>query len=112
MSTLHLLSVSRTPGRPRRSTKKVHPRRMLLTALLAKNARVRRCVPRHGRIRSGPGATTSFAVLVNPTYPDAAAQSEAAQAAARARSLRLDVFHASTQPHFGSPTAAFAAPRS
>jgi len=27
-------------------------------------------------------ATTSFAVLVNPTYPDAAAQSEAAQAAA------------------------------
>jgi ABC-type uncharacterized transport system substrate-binding protein len=32
---------------------------------------------------------TSFAVLVNPTYPDAAAQSEAAQAAARARSLRM-----------------------
>jgi putative tryptophan/tyrosine transport system substrate-binding protein len=43
---------------------------------------------------------TSFAVLVNPTYPDAAAQSEAAQAAARARSLRLDVFHASTERDF------------
>src|SRR5262249_3648026 len=28
MSTLHLLSVSPTPGHPRRSTEKVHPRRM------------------------------------------------------------------------------------
>jgi putative ABC transport system substrate-binding protein len=47
-------------------------------------------------------AAASFAVLVNPTYPDAAAQSEAAQAAARARSLRLDVFHASTERDFDS----------
>ncbi len=51
---------------------------------------------------------TSFAVLVNPTYPDAAAQSEAAQAAARARSLRLDVFHASTERDFDSLFAALA----
>jgi hypothetical protein len=40
---------------------------------------------------------TSVAVLVNPTYPDAVAQSEAAQAAAHALSLRLYVFHASTE---------------
>jgi putative ABC transport system substrate-binding protein len=53
-------------------------------------------------------AATSFAVLVNPTYPDAAAQSEAAQAAARARSLRLDVFHASTERDFDSLFAALA----
>jgi putative ABC transport system substrate-binding protein len=52
--------------------------------------------------------TTSFAVLVNPTYPDAAAQSEAAQAAARARSLRLDVFHASTERDFDLLFAALA----
>jgi putative ABC transport system substrate-binding protein len=51
---------------------------------------------------------TSFAVLVNPTYPDAAAQSEAAQAAARARSLRLDVFHASTERDFDSLFAVLA----
>jgi putative tryptophan/tyrosine transport system substrate-binding protein len=53
-------------------------------------------------------AATSFVVLVNPTYPDAAAQSEAAQAAARARSLRLDVFHASTERDFDSLFAALA----
>jgi putative ABC transport system substrate-binding protein len=51
---------------------------------------------------------TSFAVLVNPTYPDAAAQSEAAQVAARARALRLDVFHASTERDFDSLFAALA----
>jgi putative ABC transport system substrate-binding protein len=51
---------------------------------------------------------TSFAVLVNPTYPDAAAQSEAAQVAARARSLRLDVFHATTERDFDSLFAALA----
>jgi putative tryptophan/tyrosine transport system substrate-binding protein len=45
-------------------------------------------------------AATSFAVLVNPTYPDAAAQTEAAQAAARSRSLRLDVFHAGSERDF------------
>ena len=53
-------------------------------------------------------AATSFAVLVNPTYSDAAAQSEAAQTAARARSLRLDVFHASTERDFDLLFAALA----
>jgi putative ABC transport system substrate-binding protein len=53
-------------------------------------------------------AATSFAVLFNPTYPDAAAQSEAAQAAAHALSLRLDVFHASTERDFDSLFAALA----
>ena len=53
-------------------------------------------------------AATSFVVLVNPTYPDAAAQSEAAQAAARARSLRLDVFHASAERDLDSLFAALA----
>ena len=53
-------------------------------------------------------AATSFAVLVNPTYPDAAAQSEAAQAAVRARSLRFDVFNASTERDFDSLFAALA----
>jgi putative ABC transport system substrate-binding protein len=54
-----------------------------------------------------PTATT-FAVLVNPTYPDAAAQSEAAQAAAHALSLRLHVLHASTERDFDSLFATLA----
>jgi putative ABC transport system substrate-binding protein len=53
-------------------------------------------------------AAKSFAVLVNPTYPDAAAQSEAAQAAARARSLQLHVLHASTERDFDSVFATLA----
>jgi putative tryptophan/tyrosine transport system substrate-binding protein len=53
-------------------------------------------------------AATSFAVLVNPTYPDAAAQSEAAQAAAHALSLRLHVLHASTERDFDSLFATLA----
>jgi putative ABC transport system substrate-binding protein len=53
-------------------------------------------------------AATSFAVLVNPTYPDAAAQSEAAQAAAHALSLRLHVLHASTEHDFDSLFATLA----
>jgi len=54
-----------------------------------------------------PTATT-FAVLVNPTYPDAAAQSEAAQAAAHALSLWLHVLHASTERDFDSLFATLA----
>jgi putative ABC transport system substrate-binding protein len=46
-----------------------------------------------------PTATT-FAVLVNPTYPDAENQTKAVQAAARALSLQLHVLHASNERDF------------
>src|SRR5262249_30219817 len=48
---------------------------------------------------------TSFAVLVNPTYPDAETQSAAVQTAADTLSVRLHVLHASTERELDSAFA-------